>query len=134
MPDVGGRTEQSAVTTLNRAGILASLFFVPSNDPLGTIEQQAKHAGTTVPYHTHVQLNVSRGPGQKPDERVPNVVGRTLTDAVGALNGAHLRLIYVKFPVTSASQVGKIVQQSPLGGGKAPQNAQVLVFLGVRSG
>lgn len=134
MPDVGGRTEQSAVTSLNRAGILASLFFVPAGDPLGTIEQQAKHAGSTVAYHTHVQLNVSRGPGQKPDMSVPDVVGKSLADALGALNGAHLRLIYVKFPVTSATQVGKIVQQSPLGGGKAPQNAQVLVFLGVRRG
>ena len=46
------------------------------------------------------------------------------------MNGAHLRLIYVKFPVTSRSQAGKIVQQSPLAGGHAPQNAQVLVFLG----
>lgn len=133
MPDVGGQTEQSAVTALSRAGILASLFFVPSNDPLGTVEQQAKPAGTTLPYHAHVQLNISRGPGQKEDEQVPSVIGRTLTDAVSALNGAKLRLIYVRFPVTTSSQIGKVVQQSPLAGGKAPQNAQVLVFLGVKA-
>jgi len=36
----------------------------------------------------------------------------------------------VKFPVTSQSQAGKVVQQSPLGGGKVPENAQVLVYLG----
>jgi hypothetical protein len=53
-----------------------------------------------------------------------------LSDAVTTINGAHLRLIYVKFPVTSKTQAGKIVQQSPLGGGHAPQNAQVLVYLG----
>jgi len=133
VPDVGSQNEQSAVTTLNRAGILASLFFVPSADPLGTVEQQAKPAGTTLPYHSHVQVNISRGPGQKDNVQVPSVIGRTLTDAVSALNGASLRLIYVKFPVTAASQVGKVVQQSPLPGGTAPQNAQVLVFLGVRS-
>jgi hypothetical protein len=46
------------------------------------------------------------------------------------LNGAHLRLLYVKYPVTSRSQAGKIVQQTPLSGGRAPENAQVLVFLG----
>ena len=50
------------------------------------------------------------------------------------MNGAHLRLIYVKFPVNSRSQAGKIVQQSPLAGGHAPQNAQVLVFLGAFRG
>jgi hypothetical protein len=46
------------------------------------------------------------------------------------MQGAHLRLIYLRYPVTSQSQAGKIVQQSPLAGGQAPQNAQVLVFLG----
>jgi hypothetical protein len=132
MPDVGGQSEQSAVTALNRAGILASLFFVPSSDPLGTVEQQAKPSGTTLPYHAHVQLNISRGPGEKEDVQVPDVVGRSLTDAVSALNAAKLRLIYVRFPITASSQIGKIVQQSPLAGGKAPANAQVLVFLGVK--
>jgi hypothetical protein len=56
----------------------------------------------------------------------------TLTRATSDQPAGTLRLIYVRFPVTSQSQLGKIVQQSPLGGGKAPQNAQVLVFLGVR--
>lgn len=131
MPDVANQTEQAAVTAMNRVGILASLFFVPSDDPLGTVEQQAKPAGTTLPYHSHVQINISTGPGQKPQMQVPNVVGRTLHDAVSALNGAQLRLIYVKFPVTSG-KVGVIVQQSPLAGAHAPKNAQVLVFLAVK--
>jgi beta-lactam-binding protein with PASTA domain len=61
---------------------------------------------------------------------VPNVVGQTLTQAVSSVNAAHLRLIYVKFPVASKTQAGKIVQQSPVGRGQAPQNAQVLVYLG----
>jgi beta-lactam-binding protein with PASTA domain len=63
MPDVSGHSEQPAATSLSRAGLLASLFFVPASEPLG-----------------------------------------------------------------------KIVQQSPLAGDKAPQKAQVLVFLGVRRG
>jgi beta-lactam-binding protein with PASTA domain len=131
MPDVSNQTEQAAVTAMNRVGILASLFFVPSDDPLGTVEQQAKSAGTTLPYHSHVQINVSTGPGPKPQMQVPNVVGRSLHDAVSALNSAQLRLIYVKFPVMSG-KVGVVVQQSPLAGGRAPKNAQVLVFLAVK--
>jgi beta-lactam-binding protein with PASTA domain len=130
MPDVSGQTEQAAVTELSKAGVLPSLVFVPAKDPLGTVEQQAKPANTTLPYHSHVQINLSRGPGEKPDAVIPNVVGSTLTDAVGALNAAHLRLIYVRYPVTTRTQVGKVVQQSPLGGNHAPENAQVLVFLG----
>jgi beta-lactam-binding protein with PASTA domain len=119
---------------MNTAGILASLVFVPSDDPLGTVEQQAKPEGTTLPYRAHVQVNISRGPGTKDDMTVPNAIGQTLTQAVATMNGAQLRLIYVKLRVTAKSQVGKIVQQSPLAGGKAPQNAQVLVYLGVSSG
>jgi serine/threonine-protein kinase len=135
MPDVSGQTEQQAVQALNRAGILASLAFVPGTDPLGTVVGQAKSAGTKLGYHAHVQINLSTGPGDKPKEQVPDVIGKTLSDAVSAMNGASLRLIFVKLPVTQRSQAGKIVQQSPLGGNQAPRNAQVLVFLGAyRSG
>lgn len=130
MPDVTNQSEQSAVQALGKAGILASLVFVPAQDELGTVEQQAKPAGTTVPFHSHVQINVSRGPNDNPLERVPSAIGKTLDEAVAAMQGAHLRLIFLKYPVTSRAQAGKIVQQSPLGGGQAPQNAQVLVYLG----
>ena len=134
MPDVTHQTEAAAASAMGQAGILPSIAFVPSDDPLGTVEQQAKPAGATVPFHSHVQINVSTGPGNKPQAQVPSVVGQTLNQAVTAMQGAHLRLIYLKFPVTSRAKAGKIVQQSPLGGNSAPQNAQVLVFLAAYQG
>jgi beta-lactam-binding protein with PASTA domain len=130
VPDVTGQTEAPAVTSFGNAGILASIVFVPASDPLGTVIQQAKPAGTTVPFHSHVQINISRGPNNNPLQSVPNVVGKTLREAVSALNATHLRLIYLKFPVTSQAQAGKVVQQTPLGGAQAPQNAQIVVYLG----
>ena len=130
VPDVTGQTEAAAVQSFGSAGILASIVFVPASDTLGLVEQQAKPPGTTVPFHSHVQLNVSRGPNNNPLGSVPDVVGKTLQDAVSTLNAAHLRLIYVKYPVTSQAQAGKVVQQSPLSGAQAPQNAQVVVYLG----
>jgi beta-lactam-binding protein with PASTA domain len=130
MPDVQGQDEAAAVQSLGNAGILASLVFVPGTDTLGTVVDQAKPSGTTVPFHSHVQLNLSRGPNDNPLESVPSVIGKTLKEAVSALQSAQLRLIYLRYPVTSRAQAGQIVQQSPVGGGKAPQNAQVLVFLG----
>lgn len=130
VPDVQGQKEAAAAQALGQAGLLASLAFVPGSDPLGTVTGQAKPSGTTLPYHSHVQINVSRGPNDNPLQQVPNVIGRSLQDAVSTMQGAHLRLIYLKYPVSSQAQAGKIVQQSPLGGGQAPQNAQVLVFLG----
>jgi beta-lactam-binding protein with PASTA domain len=77
-----------------------------------------------------VQVNVSTGPGIKAAEAVPTVIGNSLQEALSAINGAHLRLIYLKLPVTTRAQAGKVVQQSPLGGAHAPQNAQVIVYLG----
>ena len=130
MPDVTNQTEQAATSAMGKAGILASLVFVPAQDVLGTVEQQAKPANSTVPFHSHVQINISRGPNNNPLEQVPNAVGQTLQQAVQTMNAAHLRLIFLKLPVTSRAQAGKVVQQSPLSGGKAPQNAQVLVYLG----
>jgi beta-lactam-binding protein with PASTA domain len=132
MPDVTGQTEPVAATSMNRAGVLASIVFVPGDDPLGTVLQQAKAADSTVPYHSHVQINVSKGPNATTDVTVPSAVGQTLRQAVSTMNGAQLRLIFVRLPVTSGSQTGKIVQQTPLGGGKAPENAQILVYLGAR--
>jgi beta-lactam-binding protein with PASTA domain len=134
VPDVSNATESAAVQSLNRAGIIASLAFIPGSDPLGTVEAQAKPSGTTVPYHSHMQINVSRGPGDKPSEQVPNVIGGSLDQALTSINGANLRLLYLRFPVSSRSQAGKIVQQSPLAGAQAPRNAQVVVYLGALSG
>jgi beta-lactam-binding protein with PASTA domain len=119
---------------MSSAGLLPSIFFVPGSDPLGTVEQQAKAAGAKLAYHAHVQINVASGTGDKPKETVPNVIGKTLQDAVSSLNAAHHRLIFVKLPVTVRSQAGKIAHQSPLGGNHAPQNAQELVFLGAYRG
>jgi beta-lactam-binding protein with PASTA domain len=130
VPDVGGQDEVAAVQAFAQAGLLPSLVFVAASDPLGTVESQAKPGGTTVPARSHVQITISRGAKDAPMERMPRVTGDTLQQALAAVNGAHLRLIYVKIAVPRA-QAGTIVQQSPLPGGGAPQNAQVLVFLGV---
>jgi len=134
VPDVSSTTEAAAAQSLNRAGIIASLAFVPGSEPLGTVRGQAKQPGTTVPYHSHMQINISSGPGDKPKEQVPNVIGRPLQQALSSINGANLRMLYLRFPVTSKSQAGKIVQQSPLAGAQAPRNAQVVVYLGAFSG
>jgi len=130
LPDVSGQTEVTAVTALGGAGILASIVFVPASDPLGTVVQQAKPAGTTVPFHSHMQINISRGPKNNPLATVPNVIGNTLQKAVSTMNSVRLRLIYLKYPVTTRTQAGKVVQQTPLSGAQAPQNGQVVVYLG----
>ena len=130
VPDVVGAGEQEAVQSLNEAGLVPSIVFVPSQDPLGTVQGQAKDAGTEVAADSPVQITISKGPGEKPDVAVPDVIGKSLSDALSAIRAEQLRLIYVKRAVETQSEAGKIVKQTPLPGASAPRNGQVLVFMG----
>ena len=134
MPDVHGTDLQSAVQQLGAAGLLASIQYIPGTDPLGTIEQQSPAAGQTVKTRSHVTINASSGPGQKQQKTVPNTVGQTLQQAVTTVKAAGLRLIFGKLPVTDRTQAGKVVEQSPAAAKTAPQNAQVLVYIGAFKG
>lgn len=131
VPDLSGTDVQAASQALARANLRASIAYVPGTDPLGTVEQQEPSAGSTAKPMSHVTVNASGGPHANQQETVPNTVGQTLDRAVSTLNGAGLRLIFVKVPTTSRAAVGTIVEQTPLPGKTAPKNAQVLVYLGV---
>lgn len=131
VPDVAAQREPEAAQALWRAGLVPSFVFVPSGTALGTVVAQARSAGATVPYRSHVQINLSQGRNGASSELVPNVAGRSLQDAVATLNASGLRLIFVKEPVDSRAQVGTIVGQTPTAGSRAPRHAQVLVVLGV---
>jgi hypothetical protein len=43
---------------------------------------------------------------------------------------ARLRLFFVKRTVSDRTLAGKVVDLSPAAGAQAPQNAQVLVYMG----
>jgi beta-lactam-binding protein with PASTA domain len=133
VPNVAGSQLQSAVQRLAQSGLLASVRYVPGSEPLETVRDQSPKSGT-VKERSHVTVTVSSGPGQKAQKTVPNVVGQSLQGAVSAVNGAGLRLIFVKLPITDRTQAGKIVEQSPAAGRTAPENAQVLVYLGAFRG
>jgi beta-lactam-binding protein with PASTA domain len=129
VPDVSSDTEQGAVQALNSADLVPSIFFVPSHDPLGTVEGQAKAAGTQAAATAPVQINISKGPGRNPVETVPSVLGMSLDAALDAINAQGLRLIYLKQQLPTQSGAGTISRQSPLPGAHAPRNGQVLVYL-----
>jgi beta-lactam-binding protein with PASTA domain len=134
VPDVTNGELQSAVQQLATAGFRISLQYVPSTDPLGTVVAQSPQSGASAPTASHVTVNAASGPGDKPQETVPDLTGGSLPHAVSTANGAHLRLIYVKRTVTDHAQAGVVVDQSPAAGGHAPRNAQVLAYLGAYKG
>jgi serine/threonine-protein kinase len=134
VPNLVGQQLAPAARQLGGLGLLASIQYVPSDQPLGTVVAQSPTSGRTVKQRSHVTLNLSTGPGTKPQKTIPNVVGQTLDGAVARIQGAGLRTIFLKLPVTDRTQAGKIVEQTPPAGGSAPQNAQVLIYLGAFRG
>jgi beta-lactam-binding protein with PASTA domain len=134
VPELTGMQLQPAAARLGSAGLLASIQYIPGDDPLGTVEDQSPKAGQTLKQRSHVTLNLSSGPGTKPQKTVPNVVGQTLDASVASIKAAGLRTIFLKVPVTDRAQAGKVVEQTPAAGRTAPQNAQVLIYLGAFRG
>ena len=121
---------QPALQQLDQAGFVASISYVPSQQPLGTVVAQSPSGGQTAKTNSQVTLNVSDGPNGQPTETVPNVVGQQIPDATHTLNGAGLRLVFLRGKVSNKAQAGHVIAQTPLPGKKAPKNAQVLVYMG----
>jgi beta-lactam-binding protein with PASTA domain len=133
VPSLSGDVK-SSVQSLVGKGLLATINYVPSDQPLGTVVSQSPAGGATSKTGTHITLSVASGPGQKEQETVPDASGQTIHDAVGTMNSAGLRLILVKKTVSDRSQAGKVVEQTPAPGAKAPKNAQILVYMGAYKG
>jgi len=134
VPTLGGRQLQPAVQQLDRAGLKASVAYVPSDQPFGAVVAQTPSSGASAPTGSRVTVNVSTGRGQNPIETVPNVVGKRIPQALPALHAVGLRLIVLKTPVKDQSQAGVITLQTPLPGKQAPKNGQVLVYYGAYQG
>jgi beta-lactam-binding protein with PASTA domain len=133
VPSLSGEL-QSAVQQLDQAGLKASVAYVASDEPFGTVVAQAPSGGASAKTGSQVTVNVSSGPGRKPQETVPNVVGKRIPQALPALHAVGLRLILLKARVNDKSQAGVIVLQTPLPGKQAPTNAQVIVYYGAYQG
>jgi eukaryotic-like serine/threonine-protein kinase len=129
-----GQQLQPAVQQLEQAGLKASIAYVPSDQPFGTVVAQTPSSGASATTGSQVTVNVSTGRGQNPMETVPNVVGKRVPEALPALHAVGLRLIVLKTPVKDKSQAGVIALQTPLAGKQAPKNAQVLVYYGAYEG
>jgi len=133
IPDLTGTQLAAALRRLSGDGLLASVQYVSGDEPLGTVRTQSPQPGKTARSHSHVTVNASSGPGDHQKD-VPDTTGQTLDQAVTTLDKAGLRLIFVKLPVANRAQAGKVVEQTPAAGTTAPENAQVVVYLGAFGG
>lgn len=148
VPDVIGMTEEEAARALRRLEFEVRIFDVPAPDPRGTVVAQVPRGGVLAPPDARVRINVSSGeqtgtprerqpttPGETtptettPTEttagavRVPNVVGRSQTSALGRLRNLGLNGI-VTF-VRSPQPRGRVIRQAPAAGASVDRGSDV---------
>jgi beta-lactam-binding protein with PASTA domain len=130
MPDLVGQTQRQAWPTLVQAGIIPSVVYVPSQEPVNTVVAQAKQMGATLTKGSHVQVNVSRGPDAQADATVPSVLGKDPQAARQALEAAGFTVQTLRWPARATTQIGRAMEQQPLHGAHVPSGTQVLILIG----
>jgi eukaryotic-like serine/threonine-protein kinase len=129
VPNVVGIKEILAVRKLREAGLTVtaandgtgSIKRVPSATvPEAIVIKQDPQAGDKVPKGKLVNLQVSSG---APEAVVPDVRGKTLTDAIETLAGRGLRASAMDVPSSKPPQT--IVAQDPAPGTKVPTKTTV---------
>ena len=134
VPDVTGQRQEAAQKTLNGAGFKAGVVYVPSNEPQGTVVSQSPAGGLTRRTGTRIQLNVSLGPNPGTQKVVPDVVGLDPQAARTRLSSAGFNVQTLIQTASSRGQNGRVVDEQPAGGGRAPARSTVTIYLGRLSG
>ena len=132
VPSVSGDL-QAALQAVRNAGFSATVHYVPSDQPRGTVVAQSPGGGTSAPTSSQVTINVSSGEGTA-GVAVPNTVGLTIPQAVSVVQSAGLHLVMLRRTVADHSEAGKVVAQTPAAGQQAPKNSRVVVYMGAFTG
>jgi len=130
VPDLTGQPQAAAQRQLNTAGLKVGVVYVPSDQPQGSVVSQSPVAGTTVKRGTRIQLNASLGPNAGAQQTVPNVVGMTPQQARARLTSAGFTVQQLTRKVSVHSQDGRVVDEQPAGGRKAPAGSAVTIYVG----
>jgi serine/threonine-protein kinase len=130
VPSVSGQTQIAAITSVQSAGFVPNSYPVPSSQQRGTVVAQNPAAGGQLQEGQPVRLNVSTGTGSRPTVSIPTVTGQQASDARLALARAKLCVLTSTRKASSASQVGRVVAQSPAAGTSVQWFAQVTIYVG----
>jgi beta-lactam-binding protein with PASTA domain len=130
VPHVTGLAEAPALRRLNTDGLLATVVFQNSSEPLGRVLSQSPASGASAQRNAHVRIVVSNGPNPQPATSVPDVVGQDQAAAADALRAAGFRVLVLTRPTTDQSQVGKVIEQQPHAGSSIPGGSLVALYVG----
>jgi eukaryotic-like serine/threonine-protein kinase len=131
LPNVVGMGQLQAIKRLEAAGFRVDSYPARSNRPRGLVVSQKPPAGTRLPPKSLVRIYVSLGPGRRPLRVVPDVVGKTESQAKRVLANVGFTVKTIAQATESSSAVGSVVvDQKPKAGNRAPAGSQVLLYLG----
>jgi beta-lactam-binding protein with PASTA domain len=130
VPDVTAQAQASAQRQLNSAGLRVTLVYVPSDQPLGRVISQSPQAEASAKRNARVRIRASLGPAPGEQRVVPKLAGLDRNTAISRLQAAGFKVQTLRQTVSDRSQVGKVVDEQPGGGTRAPAGSTVTIYLG----
>jgi eukaryotic-like serine/threonine-protein kinase len=127
VPDLVGATVEVAQAELRAADLVPDIEQRDDDAPEGQVVAQAPAGGRMVKPSSSVTIFVSSGEGSI---EVRDVVGRNVGSAANILRGQGLGVSRRSQDVSSQSQDGKVISQSPPGGSQARQGDTVTLTVG----
>jgi eukaryotic-like serine/threonine-protein kinase len=130
VPDVTGQSLEAAEATLTNSELALGTITkrVSASQTAGTVLAQSPATGSSVRAGTKVNLTVAQAPKEV---EVPNVVGAAEAAATAALKHAGFKPKSEPHATTEQSQVGVVLEQSPVAGGHARKGTTVTIAVGV---
>jgi serine/threonine-protein kinase len=123
VPVLEGKSRAEADAALHGAGLqVGQVTERPDDRARGTVLASQPSAGQVVPAATAVGLVISSGPAEL---TMPDVVGRSLTDARTTLEQLGLTVVQVSYDSTSTTRAGLIIVQIPGAGSPIQTGATV---------
>jgi eukaryotic-like serine/threonine-protein kinase len=130
VPDLKGRTLRDARFMLERDGLKLGAIEYQSSDqfPENTVIEQKIGSGAKVKRDTYVSVTISQGTvGEK--VAVPDVTGKTVSDAVRIFSSSSLKLGKVTYVPASDLLPNTVVDQSPRVGEMVPKGQEIDLFV-----
>jgi eukaryotic-like serine/threonine-protein kinase len=127
VPLVVGEPQAIAEQEIRDAGLVPSVTKKADSGDAGQVLSQSPDAGNRVDSGSTVAIVVSKG---APTTLVPNVIGRTRSNAVAALRAKGFNVSVSVQQTDVAAQDDKVVDQFPTPGGSAKKGTTVTIFVG----
>jgi len=117
VPSIKGRTYRDAKFRLEKEGLkIGAVLYLPSEEfPAGTVVDQKIPAGTRVKRDVFVSVDVSQGSASL-KVSVPDVTGKTLTEAIAVLSKSGLKPGNITYVPSSDLLPNTVVDQYPRSG------------------